>query len=766
MHPGQAEDDDAGVGETSFLFGVGPPDLTPGGVTERDSPSDEGTRHLSQGPDAPGPGPRIEAEGGGFDPSDSGDESGKVDGFAFPQPTPGEVFLGRYRIERRLGAGGMGTVWLVTHLTLDVPRALKLITAGVATNPSARTRFRREARVMARLSHLHAVAVHDARLAADGAFIEMEYVRGKSLTQLLNPGEPMPRDWIIRVVEQLCDVLQAAHENGVVHRDLKPSNLMLLDGRPPGQEFLKVLDFGIAKVLRGVENEPEDLSTRTGAALYTPQYASPEQAMDLDVDTRSDLYSLGVMLYEFLTGYRPFTGPGVTYGHIHTPPPSFHVRNPAVAVPPEIESLVFRCLAKLPEDRPQSARELLNEFREVVARAGWDLAPASSTALARATGWTEGTTRTVADPDTPRQAHPPDTGVRTRLLPGPTPETNPPGAPLDRREAVAVPPKPDAPPPRRRRWPIAWLAACLLGAAAYFGWGMWRRGPETDRLPAGYAAQGPADATDGAPKALVRGDGTRFVLIRGGPFPMGNDSDPSGRGPADDRPAHPVVVSDYYLQEAEVTNGELEAYFRGRHIRQDDRPRRWRVRCNQIEERGIDPNPLPAVGIPHEVAERYARSVGGRLPTEAEWEYAARSRGERRRYVWGDTPRPGPKVANVDSTGEHECEVVAARTYPRDRTEQGVFDLAGNVREWCHDVFAAYPAPGRPVVDPEGPPRPAAPESAPFVIRGGSFLSWSDECSTTGPRRPPQPSATATDLAEDGSARDLGFRVAIPRRGR
>ena len=211
--------------------------------------------------------------------------------------------------------------------------------------------------------------------------------------------------------------------------------------------------------------------------------------------------------------------------------------------------------------------------------------------------------------------------------------------------------------------------------------------------------------------------------------------------------AHEVNVPDFYLQEGEVTNGEMEAYFRGGHVPIEGRPRRLRVRCKAIEDLGIDPKTLPAVGIPHEVAESYARSVGGRLPTEAEWEYAARSRGLRRKYVWGDTPRPGQKVANVDSVGSHDSEVVAAKTYPRDRTEQGVFDLAGNVREWCADALDAG-------------------DSAAFVIRGGSFLSWSDEAFTTGPRRPPESSATATDLAEDGSVRDLGFRVAIPRRGR
>ncbi len=258
-----------------------------------------------------------------------------------PQPVPGSEFLGRYLVDRRLGVGGMGTVWLVHHLALDTPRALKLITANVATNPEIRARFRREGRIMAKLSHPHAVAVHDARFASDGAFIEMEYIRGRSLNQLQTPGKPMPPAWIARVLEQLCDVLQAAHDHGVVHRDLKPSNLMLLDDREPGREFLKVLDFGIAKILGAMDGDPEDVSTRTGAGLFTPQYASPEQIQGIEVDTRGDLYAVGVLLYEFLAGARPFSGHvhGVLYHHLHTAPPAlFAVQSGRPTMPPRHRS--------------------------------------------------------------------------------------------------------------------------------------------------------------------------------------------------------------------------------------------------------------------------------------------------------------------------------------------------------------------------------------------------------------------------------------------
>ncbi len=199
------------------------------------------------------------------------------------EPEPGQVLFGRYRVERQLGSGGMGSVWLVRHAELDAERALKLISPAIATDPQVRARFLREARVMARLDHPNAVAVHDARLAKDSAFIEMEYIRGKSLNALLRPGRPMDLEWVSHVVEPLCDVLQVAHVLEVVHRDLKPSNLMLVDGRPPGRN-LKVLDFGIAKI-RQDDSLDDGLRTLPGCFLGTTYYSSPEQCRGAESST-------------------------------------------------------------------------------------------------------------------------------------------------------------------------------------------------------------------------------------------------------------------------------------------------------------------------------------------------------------------------------------------------------------------------------------------------------------------------------------------------
>jgi serine/threonine-protein kinase len=196
------------------------------------------------------------------------------------------------------------------------------------------------------------------------AFIEMEYVRGQSLNQVLVPGQPMPLDWVVHLLDQLCDVLQAANDEGIIHRDLKPPNLMLVDGKQPGSKVLKLLDFGIAKI----REVADDVRTVSGSFMGTPLYSSPEQIMGEQVDARSDIYSVGLILYELLTGYRPFDGSikAIIYKHTMVPPPPFAEVNPDVHVPPAVEAVVLKCLAKDPAQRPQSPRELVEAFRRAL----------------------------------------------------------------------------------------------------------------------------------------------------------------------------------------------------------------------------------------------------------------------------------------------------------------------------------------------------------------------------------------------------------------
>jgi hypothetical protein len=284
---------------------------------------------------------------------------------------PGQVLLGQYLVKRKLGAGGMGSVWLVEDQVLKTDRALKLIASGFADLPEALARFQREAQVMARVKHDHAVVVHTAQVVGDMAAIVMEFISGDSIDHLLKSGRPMPLEWVARVLEQICAVLEVAHDQGIVHRDLKPSNLMLVSGRPPGEVFLKVLDFGLAKILSTDSNEA---ITRSKGGLGTVPYLSPEQALGNEVGIRSDIYSVGVILYEFLTGHRPFQGPmlQVIYDHVHTAPPPFQDKAPGCRVPADVERVVMQCLEKDPTQRPASARALADAF---LRAAGYAIKP-------------------------------------------------------------------------------------------------------------------------------------------------------------------------------------------------------------------------------------------------------------------------------------------------------------------------------------------------------------------------------------------------------
>ena len=272
-------------------------------------------------------------------------------------PMPGRILFGQYEVIRELGGGGMGKVLLVRNSELDVERALKLIKTESASNQEFLVRFQREARAMARMDHPHIVKVYTARISPvdSQAYIEMEYVRGQSLTALLTPGRPMSLEWTVQFVEQLCNALQLVHELGIVHRDLKPSNLMLLDGQPPGQVHLKMLDFGLAKTR-------DDLAiTRPGFQPGTYLYMSPEQLSgEEDAGLRSDIYSVGIILFEVLTGRRPFHFDRGTA-------PRFAEKNPDVRIPPKVERVVLRCLERDPDLRPRSAMELAEEFRRAAA---------------------------------------------------------------------------------------------------------------------------------------------------------------------------------------------------------------------------------------------------------------------------------------------------------------------------------------------------------------------------------------------------------------
>jgi len=282
--------------------------------------------------------------------------------------TEGMVIRGKFRIMRKVGQGGMGTVYEAVHLRLQERCALKVMNPDVANTPDFAKRFEREAILARRLQHPNAVRVDDIDETEDGRpYIVMEYVEGRSLKQLIQETGPMPVGRVGAIAKQVAAALGAAHQLGIVHRDIKPENIVLIGG--PQGEQAKVLDFGIAKLKEVRQSDASGMTlTSTGMVMGTPQYMSPEQALGKrgdELDGRSDLYSLGVVMYQMLTGELPFkadTTLALLHAQAFEPPRPFSEVRPDLQLPDSICRLVMSCLAKQPQDRPASAQALIDEL--------------------------------------------------------------------------------------------------------------------------------------------------------------------------------------------------------------------------------------------------------------------------------------------------------------------------------------------------------------------------------------------------------------------
>ncbi|GGO48785.1 hypothetical protein GCM10012287_24580 [Streptomyces daqingensis] len=266
----------------------------------------------------------------------------------------GLVGDGRYRLSHRLGRGGMAEVYAAEDLRLGRTVAVKLLRSDLAEDPVSKARFTREAQSVAGLNHHSVVAVYDSGEETVGGnvtpYIVMELVEGRTIRDLLLNAEAPPPDQALIIVSGVLEALAYSHQHGIVHRDIKPANVIITHSGA-----VKVMDFGIARALHGASNT----MTQTGMVMGTPQYLSPEQALGKTVDIRSDLYATGCLLYELLTLRPPFTGEtplSVVYQHVQDE--AVVPSEVSDVVPPELDGLVMRALAKDPDDRFQSAEEM------------------------------------------------------------------------------------------------------------------------------------------------------------------------------------------------------------------------------------------------------------------------------------------------------------------------------------------------------------------------------------------------------------------------
>ncbi len=284
-------------------------------------------------------------------------------------PLIGRVINDRYRILEQIGQGGMGRVYRALQAPLDRVVGLKVLGAGHDRDPNFHKRFFLEASVTAKLTHPNTITLFDYGRTDDGIFfIAMEYLAGRTLSAVMQAEGPFAQDRVIHIAQQICRSLREAHALGIVHRDLKPANVMLMR-QQDDHDFVKVLDFGLVKFFTG--DNPEGEITNAGTFMGSPHYIAPEQARNQSPDQRCDIYSLGILVYQMLTGRVPFTAQNpvdIILKHLHDPPVPPSELRPDLEISPALEQVIFKCLEKDRLDRYQSMDELLIALKQVRAQ--------------------------------------------------------------------------------------------------------------------------------------------------------------------------------------------------------------------------------------------------------------------------------------------------------------------------------------------------------------------------------------------------------------
>ena len=583
---------------------------------------------------------------------------------------PGLVLGDKVVLRALLGEGGMGVVWAARHLALDTDVAVKILRPErVAERPVLLARFEREARLTAKIRHPHVVEVMDYGTAfGEVSYLVMELLDGFTLADLLARGGRLSFATTRALVEQVGAALGCAHEHGVVHRDIKPANLLVTEGSNERPLFVKVLDFGVAKMLaRDEAAPPVEGLTEAGVVIGSAPYMSPEQLEGSSaVDLRADLWSLAVIAYEALTGALPFQGGSlVTVGAAVLrgtyPLPSVLAPN----LPRAIDAWFAKALSVDPGGRFGSAREMVTALHAIETEA-----PTGDEDRAEA-----------------------DDSLATTSSGAVTASHRPPAL---RPSALGEPVLGDLAPRRSafgRSLRVGALTAIVVASA----------------VAAGLALAGRTSDALGCPAGMV--------LVPASTFRMGSNAD--GETPSDETPAHSAEVRAFCIDVTEVTVGEYAACTTcnsaPRTVEIEGLTPNGRAFESQFcNGRGAERHPINCVDW--RAASAYCVAAGKRLPEEAEWELAARG-AQGRIHPWGDAP---PSATRVDACGS-ECSAMLTEarasigkppwpalyadddgapatapvgSYPEGATPTGILDLAGNVWEWTASAYCPYAGAG------------------------------------------------------------------------
>jgi formylglycine-generating enzyme required for sulfatase activity len=612
--------------------------------------------------------------------------------------------LGKYEIIEELGRGGFATVYKARDPGLNRSVALKVLHPYWSNDAGLAARFRREAQAAARLHHPNIVSVHEAGEAAGQLYIAMAYLPGQTLRELLSAEGALPLERALPILTQIADALDYAHEQGAVHRDVKPANVIVEERGRKVQATL--LDFGLVKAIEG-----SMALTSQGTLLGSPEYMAPEQADPehaSEVGPAADRYALGIVTYHMLTGRVPFPGntPATLNAHEHKPVPPPRSFRPDLPEP--VAAVLLKMLAKAPGDRYPSACAFVEDL-ERAWQASQRTAQLASL-YARLQAAVEGKNWAGAL----------ELGGQIQAI-DPT-----------YRDVSAVMVRARRQLPRSRgltaprhvpRW--AWAAVGAAGVAvlfglAYLGLGSLGAGllsrPTATIPPTGTTialpTATPAETSTARPTPTPAAgatqtrsaDGMAMVYVPAGTFPMGSaDSDPDAE--YEEKPQHQVTLDAFWIDRTEVTNAQYARCVAAGACQKS-------TLADDARFNGAD---YPVVGVAWQAAADYCRWAGGRLPSEAEWEYAARGP-EGRLYPWGDT-FDGSKVSATGNVDGYEYAAPVG-SFPGGASWVGALDMAGNVYEWANNWYDEYSS--EPQVNPSG-----SAGGQTRVLRGGGWYDTS-----------------------------------------